>query len=231
MMVRTLYVPCLALGSFFVSQSSGTAGDLPLRSSVQEQLPKVAIRPMRSFSGRASVIDGRTLWFPKLGVRLTLAGLDTCELPQWAFDPTAAISTGRRLKPVACGALAKAWLKRVLQDGNVKCRVEDARLPLTGWCSVNGRDLGLELIMAGWARLTKDAASTNPYRAAETQAVAARYGIWGTYVLDMDEWRASAVDRTPDRRPIADYNLIRDRRLEISPPFSDARQLPKRLDR
>ena len=231
MMLRILYVPCLAVASFFVSQSSGLAGDLLLRSSLEEQLPKGAIGPMRSFSGRASVIDGRTLWFPKLGLRLTLAGLDTCELPQWAFDPTGAVSKDRRLKPVACGALAKAWLKRVLRDGHVKCRVEDASLPLAGWCSVNGRDLGLELIMVGWARLTKDAMSTNPYRTAEIRAVAARYGVWGTYVLDMNEWRARAVDRTPGRRPIADYNLMRGRRLEISPPFSDARQLPKRLDR
>ncbi|OYR22848.1 hypothetical protein CEV34_4046 [Brucella pseudogrignonensis] len=62
-------------------------------------------------------------------------------------------------------------------------------------------------------------------------AMSARYGMWATYVLDMNEWRRKAVDRTLDRQPIADFNLLAERKSEISPPFADAHRKPKRTDR
>jgi hypothetical protein len=55
--------------------------------------------------------------------------------------------------------------------------------------------------------------------------------MWGTYVLDMPEWRAKAVDRTLGRRPQADIDLLMERNREISPPFLDARRQPERRDR
>ena len=61
--------------------------------------------------------------------------------------------------------------------------------------------------------------------------MSARYGMWATYVLDMDEWRRKAVDKTLSRRPIADFNLLAERENEISPPFEDARRRPRRTDR
>jgi hypothetical protein len=60
--------------------------------------------------------------------------------------------------------------------------------------------------------------------------MSARYGMWATYVVDMDEWRARAVDRTLSRRPIADFNLLAEREREISPPFQDAGRRPRRTD-
>ena len=65
----------------------------------------------------------------------------------------------------------------------------------------------------------------------QTYAMSARHGMWATYVLDMDEWRAKAVDRTLARRPIADFNLLAERDSEISPPFEDARNRPGRTNR
>ncbi|RUX67081.1 thermonuclease family protein, partial [Mesorhizobium sp. M2A.F.Ca.ET.040.01.1.1] len=65
----------------------------------------------------------------------------------------------------------------------------------------------------------------------QRHAMAAHYGMWATYVLDMNEWRRKAVDKTLDRRPIADFNLLAERESEISPPFADARKKPKRTDR
>jgi hypothetical protein len=47
----------------------------------------------------------------------------------------------------------------------------------------------------------------------------------------MDEWRAGAVNRTLQRQPIADFNLLAERKHEISPPFVDARKRPARTDR
>lgn len=40
-----------------------------------------------TISGRAAVMDGRTLWFPKGPHMVRLASIDACELPQWSFDP------------------------------------------------------------------------------------------------------------------------------------------------
>ncbi|MDY6961201.1 MAG: hypothetical protein SV862_04815, partial [Pseudomonadota bacterium] len=40
--------------------------------------------------GRAAVVDGRTLWLPGPRILVRLSNIDTCDLPQWSFDPHAA---------------------------------------------------------------------------------------------------------------------------------------------
>jgi endonuclease YncB( thermonuclease family) len=40
-----------------------------------------------SIAGRVTVLDGRTLWFPQRALKVRLAGIDSCELPQWSYDP------------------------------------------------------------------------------------------------------------------------------------------------
>ncbi|MBE1207559.1 thermonuclease family protein [Aminobacter carboxidus] len=181
-------------------------------------------------SGRTSVIDGRTLWFPKGGHKVRLASIDVCELPQWSYDPR---RHGESMipKPVPCGPLAKGWLKRTVGNAPVDCRVRvyDADGALVGRCTVRGRDLALEMLRVGWARVMSPAPAE--YLTWENHAMSARYGMWATYVLDMPEWRRKAVDRTLARRPIADFNLLAERENEISPPFEDARTRPKRTDR
>ncbi len=221
---------CGAVLAIWLVASVTHAADL-LPEGQEALHPTSAIQTTVTLTGVASVIDGRTLWLPDYGLRVKLAGIDTCELPQWAFDPDRAMATGDKLKPVPCGAFAKAWLKRTIQDRQVECRVLAGPDDLAGRCRAGGRDLALELLRAGWARVVENAGLSIGYHLAERQAKAARYGMWGTYVLDMDEWRMKAVDKTVSRRPVADYNLLRERRLEISPPFADARRLPKRTDR
>ncbi|EPE97068.1 thermonuclease family protein [Rhizobium grahamii] len=182
-------------------------------------------------AGRASVIDGRTLLFPEHGLRVTLAGVDGCDLPQWAFNGDVRDAAGDRLKPVPCGAFAKAWLKRSIGAHRVECRIGGRGYLRTGRCRAGGRDLAFELLRVGWARVAPGNTAVATYRLAQSRAMDARYGMWGTYVLDMNEWRQKAIDRTPSRRPVADYNLLRQRRAEISPPFVDAKRSPKRTDR
>ncbi|MRX36879.1 thermonuclease family protein [Aminobacter sp. MDW-2] len=180
--------------------------------------------------GRTSVIDGRTLWFPNGGHKVLLASIDACELPQWSYDPRR--HGGSEIpKPVPCGPLAKAWLKRTVGSAQVTCivRNHDADGALLGHCSARGRDLALEMVRVGWARVTTPAPVG--YLTWQNYAVSARHGMWATYVLDMPEWRRKAVDRTLARRPIADFNLLTERESEISPPFADARRRPKRTDR
>lgn len=199
------------------------------RSSVEaNSVPELseAIR----IDGRTSVIDGRTLWFPMSRHKVRLASIDSCELPQWAYDPRRHGESAIP-KPVPCGPLAKAWLKRTVGNAQVTCSVlaKDVDGALLGRCTMRGRDLALEMLRVGWARTI--ARSPAEYDAWQNYAMLARHGMWATYVLDMPEWRAKAVDRTLSRRPIADFNLLAERENEISPPFEDARTRPKRTDR
>jgi endonuclease YncB( thermonuclease family) len=100
---------------------------------------------------------------------------------------------------------------------------------LLGRCTVGGRDVALEMVRVGWARVITPAPAE--YVTWQNYAMSARYGMWATYVLNMPEWRRKAVDRTLARRPIADFNLLAERESEISPPFDDARRRPRRTDR
>ncbi|PTE06596.1 nuclease [Mesorhizobium helmanticense] len=184
--------------------------------------------------GRVAVMDGRTLWYPQYAQSVQLADIDACELPQWALDPK--WEDRERVKappPVPCGPFAKAWLKRTVGNKSVTCNVISYRVDGTAIarCTTGARDLALEMLRVGWARVASPYLVNGQYAAYQRYAMAARYGMWATYVLDMNEWRRKAVDKTPDRRPIADFNLLAERETEISPPFADARKRPLRTDR
>ena len=180
--------------------------------------------------GRAAVVSGDTLWFPQMGIRVRLDGIEACLLPQWAFDPTASQELTSPA-PVPCGALAQAWLKRVVDNSVVHCTHSHyfvAGEP-SARCFARGRALGLEMLRVGWARTVGQ--QDPAYLAAERYARSARYGLWGTYVLDMGEWRKNAIDQTIARLPIADLNLLAGRKSEFTPPFGDWRNRPRRTDR
>ena len=221
----------LAIVVLALVPSKVQAADIVQSLSVR-RVPEVGTTS--ELKGLATAIDGKTLWFPTYGRSVHLAGIDGCELPQWAFNPKkpeGAIS--RALAPIPCGAMAKAWLKRSIGSRPVSCDIARSDIDgnLIGTCKVGDRDLARELLRVGWARLDFGEVSRADYAAAQRYAVSARYGIWGTYVLDMDAWRANAVDRTLDRRPSADVNLLKERKAEITPPFADARRSPARSDR
>ena len=194
--------------------------------------PRPATVVVSKIIGRASVVDGRTLWFPQGGQKVRFAGIDSCELPQWSYDPRRH-GESKIPKPVPCGPFAKAWLKRTVGDACVTCSVsiqtEDGTL--VGVCTANGRDLALEMLRVGWARVKGPYPSRPEYLTWQRHAMSARYGMWATYVLDMDEWRRKAIDRTLSRQAIADFNLLAERESEISPPFADAQRRPRRTDR
>ena len=159
-----------------------------------------------------------------------LASIDACELPQWSYDPSPR-GNSNIPKPVPCGPFAKAWMRRSLASAQVTCNVhaQSSDGVFLGRCAVRGKDLAAEMLRVGWARTISPAPAD--YAALQTHAMSARHGMWATYVLDMQEWRAKAVDRTLARRPIADFNLLAEREKEISPPFEDARKRPRRTDR
>jgi endonuclease YncB( thermonuclease family) len=217
----------LILSVFAALSGAGRAADLVETTAKRNDTHHSTVQ------GRVAVIDGRTLWFASRGIPVRLAEIDGCELPQWAFDPKATAPENRSLVPVPCGTLAKAWLKRATGTSVVTCKlsVYSHSDIVSGICMVGGRDLALEMLRVGWARLITPFPSTGAYFKAQRYAVAARYGMWATYVLNMAEWRTKAVDRTIGRRPQADLNLLAERESEISPPFADARRQPSRRDR
>lgn len=209
-------------------RSADIQGDQRRSSAASISVPGAS--PATRISGRTSVIDGRTLWFPIGRHKVRLASIDSCELPQWSYDPRRH-GESEIPKPVPCGPLAKAWLKRTVGSAQVTCTVQapDIDGALLGRCSVRGRDLALEMLRVGWAKTMSPAPAD--YVTWQQYAMSARHGMWATYVLDMPEWRGKAVDRTLSRRPIADFNLLAERASEISPTFEDARKRPRRTDR
>lgn len=214
--------------AFFIALNGGSrAADLGAETppGSPEALQRAVV------SGRAAVVDGRTLWFPADRMLVRLADIDSCELVQWAFDPKATPVTASSLAPVPCGALAKAWLKRTIGSRTVHCDTIANGYGFWGVCRVGGRDLGLEMLRVGWARISTPAPQDGRYIQVQQSAIAARYGMWGAYVLAMPEWRGKAIDKTLGRRPQADINLLSERDSEFSPPFLDARRQPKRRDR
>lgn len=213
---------------FFSAFNGSAAADLAAESppAFAETLPRTVV------TGRVAVVDGRTLWFPANRMLVRLSDIDSCDPVQWSFDPRATPVTAPSLAPVPCGALTKALLKRTIGRHSVRCDAfaDGSSLALAGECRVGNRDLALEMLRVGWAKLSTTP-SNRSYVEAQQLAITARYGMWETYVLDMPEWRAKAVDKTLGRRPQADINLLRERDSEISPPFLDARRQPKRRDR
>lgn len=213
--------------------SSAVAAD---RTGASSMVPNALrgdgpVHVSRTITGRATVIDGRALWFPQSALKVQLAGIDSCELPQWSFDPMPH-DDNRVLKPVPCGPLAKAWLKRTVGGAVVTCDVSTVvEGAFVGRCRAKGNDLAMEMLRVGWARVHGPSPAPPAYLAAQRASMAARYGMWGTYVLDMDEWRRKAVDQTLGRKPIADFNLLAEREREISPPFQDAVRHLVRPDR
>lgn len=227
----------LALGVMSASVTATIAAD----ALNERHLPRVSEATNRdvssagrSYRGRVAVIDGRTLWFPEHAARIRLLDTDACELPQWAFDPKWDDRDRTRAPPpVPCGPLAKSWLKRAIGVSSVECTFaayDRGGVPLAR-CFAEGRDLALEMLRVGWARVSSPYPTDGRYLAYQHHAMAARYGMWATYVLDMDEWRQKAIDKTLSRRPVADFNLLGERESEISPPFAAAKNKPARNDR
>jgi endonuclease YncB( thermonuclease family) len=158
------------------------------------------------YKGRVAAIDGRTLWFPEYAVKVQLMDLDACDLTQWSFDK-------QTRRPVPCGGFAKAWLKRFVGSARIDCFVAAVAhdgTPLA-YCYRGERDVGLQLIAKGWARVATPDAQCPRYLQYQKVAVRANYGMWKDRFLDMREWRTHTGDKTLSRRPIAEYRMLNRR--------------------
>ncbi len=141
-------------------------------------------------SGPAAVIDGDTL--EVAGERIRLFGIDAPESSQTC----SAFGTS-----YPCGTMATAWLVRNTLGFDVDCksRARDRWDRLVAICSVNGSDLGLRMVEAGWALAFRR--YSERYIPAEEAASRQGAGLWQGPFVTPWQWRRG--DRDLKAKPIS----------------------------
>ncbi|MDA7787938.1 thermonuclease family protein [Sphingomonadaceae bacterium] len=139
-----------------------------------------AIASEQRISGTAKAIDGDTLAFPN--VRVRLIGIDAPEAKQDCLKDQ---------QNWQCGQEARALLARLIQGQQIECRSsgEDVYGRLLAKCSRQGLDLGLTMIEAGMAVTVAN--SPQSYVRAEEIQQAHKTGIWATTFERPSKWRAA----------------------------------------
>lgn len=160
----------------------------------------------QTFRGVVTVLDGRTLRYYRTGQKVRIAGIESCNLPQWAFE--------RSGYPYPCGPLGKAYLKRLIRRSSVTCNsyaVDRDGVPLAQ-CTVDGENLATHIAAAGLAITDPSEAvpASDATRTAEALALENGFGLNSTTFLDPQDWRRRAGDKTLGRRPFRDRNMIAD---------------------
>lgn len=133
--------------------------------------------------GQAYVTDGDTLRIAGRPIRLQ--GVDAPEIDQRCTV---------RGAQVACGQSAREWVAARVEGRQVECVQEDVdrynRIVAT--CLVDGRDLGRDLVRAGWAvAFTR---YSDRYVGEEAGAKAAKRGVWaGSFTTPAEYRRGSGA--------------------------------------
>lgn len=128
----------------------------------------VLAAPAAALADGARALDGAN--FELGGERLRLFGVSAPGLGQRCEE-------WREHKPLAyaCGEHARALLQSLVQDRAPAC-VREPSAPGAATCYVDGRDLGLVLVSAGWAVARRD--ESNRYLRAQDEARTASRGLW-----------------------------------------------------
>lgn len=143
--------------------------DAPQSLVPTNELPRV-------LTGRAEVIDGRTLRYVVSGLTVELAGIDVCAAEQTAmFEGT----------PWPCGLMATAWLVSQTLGRDLQCQRFDRRFDgtIVARCAIDGADLAGEAVLSGHAVVNTSTRAGVPfatYRELEERARAARTGLWSS---------------------------------------------------
>jgi endonuclease YncB( thermonuclease family) len=136
--------------------------------------------PGEPVSGAARIIDGDSLEIA--GARIRIFGIDAPEGRQQCRDAHGA--------EYACGRDAARALGRIIGGRSVTCTpvTHDQYERDVATCDAGGRDLGEQMVRAGYAR---DYArhSRGRYASAEREAREARRGIWAGSFEDPAAWR------------------------------------------
>jgi endonuclease YncB( thermonuclease family) len=133
-------------------------------------------------AGRAQVVDGDTLRIGEQRIRLT--GLDAPELGQSCTGPDS--------RNWSCGAAAKTFLAGLIEGRPVTCvrSGRDAYDRTLATCTVDGDDIGAQIVAAGWA------VADFAYGAEEGAARASGLGIWSGEFMTPAVWRETHRDST-----------------------------------
>ena len=131
--------------------------------------------PPGSISGRAVAVDGDTLKID--ATRIRLIGLDAVELDQTCADGNGV--------DWPCGQKARALLDKLTDHGTAKCIADgrDRYRRVLAHCSVDGADLGEEMVRGGWAVAELE------YGLALAEARLNGRGIWSGTFDDPADWR------------------------------------------
>ena len=132
-------------------------------------------RAPAEISGRAQAIDGDTLRVGNQRVRLVR--LDAPELDQTCLGTDGA--------EWACGTAARLFLAGLLKRNDATCLRSgwDAYGRSLAACTVDGEDIGAQIVAAGWA------IADFGYAAEAAAARAARLGVWSGNFVAPAEWR------------------------------------------
>ncbi len=146
----------------------------PVQAQAQSQL-----KPYQTVAGAVQVLAGDLIVVD--GVPVRLYGLDAPELGQ--------ICENVRGTPYDCGAGARNIMTLLTRDREVECSLYAQRENgMTGRCFADGRDLGLALILRGWAFSYRSL--SNRYEKAQARAQANQAGIWSGRAQAPWVWRA-----------------------------------------
>ena len=143
----------------------------------------------QSISGPAEAIDGDTLSFT--GMRIRLLGIDAVESRQ---------SCSRAGAQWACGEDARKMLAQLVEGRQVECQGDETDVygRLVAVCRVGSLDLGEEMVLAGLAIALPH--FSEAYVATEARSRQFGQGIWnGSFDVPAD-WRAAHADASP--RPV-----------------------------
>lgn len=129
-------------------------------------------------SGYPHIADGDTLSFA--GERIRLFGVDAPEKAQMCT---------RQGKGYPCGENAKRYLAAMIGEAPVSCdpQYRDKYDRAVAICSVGGKDIGREMVAAGWAVAYRR--YSTQYVDAENGARGARAGIWQGSFEQPEQWR------------------------------------------
>ncbi len=161
----------------------------------------------QSISGPAQAIDGDTLSFT--GIRVRLLGIDAVELKQ---------TCNRGAKAWSCGQDAKIALSALVDGKFLTCsgKENDSYGRLIARCRVDGLDVGEAMVSAGLATALPQ--FSTDYVEIEDRARRLGLGIWASDFVMPADWRAAhavheprAVEASEVRAPSTEAHSYRDR--------------------
>jgi endonuclease YncB( thermonuclease family) len=129
----------------------------------------------RALEGRAQVTDGDTI---RIGeTRIRLKGVDAPEMEQ---------RCSRSGRSYACGETARQALIGLVSGETVRCRASgrDRYKRVLARCTVDGRDIGAQLVEAGWA-----VSYGRDYDSEEARAQRRSAGLWEGDFERPQSWR------------------------------------------